>query len=285
MSIEDIERHIQELEAIKNYPQVKQERAKLSQEVEELKGSLDNALKEVSSLKGSKAKLDGAEMTLEEARLDFIRAQDAEVEKRADNRFEELKADYESRMPQLVQQRLRDTLKKPWWPEEIAKLVDTEARKKADATLHKKNSWPLWFKKLYEEEVEEKVRAELNQEFDARVETAAVPRAQRRLNELINTEWPAWYQAKHDPKISDLENRVNDNVFQALRGPWVFTCNQCGTSYDSELTTEGIEELLRTGQVKAECVNPDCEDKGWFSSQRHTFYVSLRNLIEVRITD
>ena len=44
MSIENIERYLQELEAIKNYPQVKRERGELSQKLEELKVSLDNAL-------------------------------------------------------------------------------------------------------------------------------------------------------------------------------------------------------------------------------------------------
>ena len=60
MSIDTVERYLQELEAIKNYPQVKREKEKLFQKVEELKVSLDNALKEVSSLKSSKANLDSA---------------------------------------------------------------------------------------------------------------------------------------------------------------------------------------------------------------------------------
>ena len=83
MSIDTVEKYLQELEAIKNYPQVKRDKEKPSQKVEELKISLDNALKEVSSLKSSRAKLDGVQMTLEEARLDFIQAQNVEVEKRA----------------------------------------------------------------------------------------------------------------------------------------------------------------------------------------------------------
>ncbi len=99
MSIDTIERYLQELEAIKNYPQVKREKEELSLKVENLKASLDSALKEVSLLKSLKAHLDGAEMTLEQTRLDFIRAQDAEIEKRAADRFDKLKTDYESRMP------------------------------------------------------------------------------------------------------------------------------------------------------------------------------------------
>jgi len=152
MSIETVEKYLQELEAIKNYPEVKREKEELSHKIEELKVSLDNALKEVSPLKSLKAKLDGAEMTLEEARPDFIQVQDAEIEKRVADRFKKLKADYESRMPQLVYQRLRDILKQPWLPDEIAKLIDTAAKKKADAILRNQNNWPEWFKKFSEEE-------------------------------------------------------------------------------------------------------------------------------------
>jgi hypothetical protein len=283
MSMENIERYFQELEAIKNYSQVKQDKEKLSQEIEELKVSLDNALKEVTSLKSSKANLDGAEMTLEEARLDFIHAQDAEIEKRATSRFEALKADYESRMPQLVYQRLRDIFKQPVLPEEITKLIDTEAKKKADTILNDRNRWPEWFKKLYEEEVKKKVRAGLNQEFEARVETAANSRAQQKLAELTNKEWPAWYQANVTPRIAEVESKIYAGVFDLLKGPWVLTCDRCATSFSFELTAELIEQMLRAGQIKVVCSNPECEEKGWFSSRRHTFSVSLHNLIEICI--
>jgi len=284
MSIEDIERYLQELEAIKNYAQVKQDREMLLRKIEELNVSLDNALEEVSSLKSSKAKLDGAEMTLEEARLDFLRAQDAEIEKRAADRFEKLKADYESQMPQLVHQRLSDVLKQPWLPVEVAKLIGTEARKKTDAALRDQNSWPEWFKKLYEEEVKKKVSAGLNQEFDARVETAAMARAKQRLNELITKEWPAWCQANVEPKIAALQTKINDGVFQLLKGPWVFTCDRCATKSNTGLTSIGIEDILTKGQVRIECSNTVCEDKGLFSSRRHTFQVSLHELIESYIS-
>lgn len=284
MSIEEIERYFQELEAIKNYAQVKQDREMLSRKIEELNVSLDNALREVSSLKKSKAKLDGAEMTLEEARLDFIQARDAEIEKRAADRFQKLKGDYESKMPQLIYQRLSDVLKQPWLPVEIAKLIDTEAKKKADTVLRDQNSWPEWFKKFYEEEVKKKVSAGLNEEFTARVETAAIARVQQRLNELTATEWPAWYRANVEPKIAALQTKIKAGVFQLLKGPWVFTCDRCGTKVDTALTASRIEALLTRGQVGIECSNAVCEDKGLFSSRRHTFQVSLHELIESYIS-
>ena len=283
MSIETIEKYLQELEAIKNYPQVKREKEELSHKIEALKVSLDNALKEVSSLKRLKAKLGGAEMTLEEARLDFIQTQDAEVERRAAGSFEKLKADYESKMPQLVYQRLRDILKQPVLPGGIAKLIDTEAKKKADAILRDQSSWPEWFRKIYEEEVKKKVSAGLNQEFDARVETAAMARARQRLNELTTTEWPAWYQENVEPKIAELENKINAGALQLLNGPWVFTCDRCWTRFDAQVTAEGIEQLLRSGQFKLTCANPECEDHSLFSTRRHTFQMSLHDLIKLLI--
>jgi len=284
MSIDTAERYLQELEAIKNYSKVKQEKEELSRGVAQLNISLDNARKEISSLKSLKANLDGAEMTLEEARRDFTDTQDAEIEKRAAERFEKLKVDYESKMPQLVYQRLCNILKQPLWPVELAKAIGTEAEKKTNAILHDQDNWPQWFKKLYREEVEKRVNAGLNQEFSARVETAAIPRAQQRLEELVTSEWPAWYQANVEPKILELENRINANALQLLRGPWKFTCDRCGMSTNDALTDDGIEELLRSGQIKVECANPECEDRSFLSRQRHTFNVSLHDLIEISIT-
>lgn len=283
MSLEPAERYMQELEAIKNYAQVKRERGELSKRVEELKVSLDSALKEVSSLKGLKTHLGSAEMTLEEARLDFMRAQDAEIEKRAADRLKELKADYESKMPQLVYQRLRDILRQPLWPEEIAELIGTEAKSKADAILREQDNWPQWFRELYQEEVKKKVDSGLNQEFDSRVETAASARAQQRLKELTNTEWPTWYRANVEPKIVALGSKIHANALQLLKGPWVFTCHRCQTEFDAELTAKEIEQLLRSGQIKVECANQQCQDHSLFSTRRHTFQLPLRDLIAVHV--
>jgi len=284
MSIDNVERYLQELEAIKNYPQVKQDKERFSQKVEELEVSLDNTLKEVSSLKSSKANLDGAQMTLEEARLDFIRIQEVEVEKRAAGRFAKLKAEYESKMPQLVYQKLRDILKQPGLPKEIAKLIDTEAKKKADAILRDPDNWPPWFRELYEEEVEKKVSTGLNLEFNARVETAAITRTRQRLKELTTTEWPTWCRTNVEPKIAALESKIDVGALQLLTGPWMVTCDRCDTKFNVELNASGIEALLRDGQVRVECSNTACEDTGWFSTRRrHTFMVSLHTLIEAQI--
>jgi len=283
MSIETAEKYLQELEAIKNYAEVKREKEELSQKLEELNISLDNALKGVSSLKSLKVNLSGVNMTLEEARRHFIQAKEAEIKKRLAEKFEKLKADYNSKMAEFVYQRLRDILGQSWWPEEIANLLNIEAKKKANAILRNQDSWPPWFKESYQQEVKKKVSAGLNREFNTRVETAAIATAQQRLNELAGTEWPAWYQANVDPKLAQLEREAIANSLQLLAGPWTFICDRCGTRFDDELTASGVERLLRNGTVSIECTNPECEDHSLFSTRRHTFRVSLCDLIEIHI--
>jgi len=107
--------------------------------------------------------------------------------------------------------------------------------------------------------------------------------ARQRLRELKNEEWPKWFNANIEPRIAELQAKVNANALQLLKGPWTFTCDRCGTRFDAEVTAEGIEQLLRSGQVKSECANPQCEDHSLFSTRRHTLQVSLHDLIKVRI--
>ena len=281
MGIETTEKYLQELESIKNYPRLKHEREELLDRVEELQSRLDNALREITSLKGVKANLDGANMTVGEARADFIRAQDAEVERRSSDRFEKLKRDYQAQIPDLAYRTLCNIMAQPRasWPEGIARLVDGEATKKADAILREQNRWPLWFKNAYEEEVKRKVESRLDQQFNARVEMAATARARQELNKLTKTAWPAWYVANVEPRIAGLETRIRDNVIDVLKQKRKVTCDKCGSGFEAELNAAGIEELLRTGQVTSECGNPDCQDKGLFSSRRHVLRVTLHDLI------
>lgn len=280
MSTDTIERYIQELEAIKNYPRVIQERDTLSQEAQELKDNLDNALKEIASLRGFKTNLDGANITLEEARLHFLGVQDAEIEKRAADRFERLKTELESEMPGLVYRRLCDILGRSPWPREIAELINTEADKKADVILRHQGSWPPWFEELYRGEVQEKVHAGLNEEFNAKVEAMAESMAREKLNYLISTHWPSWHRENVEPKIAELEDKIRANALQLIRGPWRFTCDQCNTSFSAKLATRDVEQLLKTGRTNVACANSQCEDRAFFGTRRHTFQVFLYDLIE-----
>ena len=285
MSMETVERYIQELEAIRNYSNVVEERDGLSKRAAALEASLRSASEELARYKELKARLaDGGEVSLDEARHDLLRAMDGEIEKRARERFEALKEEYEATMPRRVYERLVETLKGRLWPKEIATVIRAEAEKIANGILYHSEKWPDKFKEYYQKEVEAGVKSGLDSEFERRVEERAEARARQRLRELANAEWPRWYSANIEPRIAELEAQARQNALQLLKGPWTFTCDRCQTKFDAELTASGIEGLLAKGQVNMECTNPACEDRSIFSSRRHTFTVSLHELIELYIS-
>jgi hypothetical protein len=65
-----------------------------------------------------------------------------------------------------------------------------------------------------------------------------------------------------------------------------YRCNTCGdkewptssaaSKHHSRFPDHEIEVL--------ECANPQCEDKGWSSTRRHTLRISLRELIEFYVS-
>ncbi|MFQ5924756.1 MAG: hypothetical protein ACE5IE_02005 [Dehalococcoidia bacterium] len=284
MSMEAIERYIQELEAIKNYATVVAERDEFSSKVAALEASLKSASVELARLKEFKVHLsDSGGISLDEARQDFLGAMDAEIEKRAAEKLEALKREYEAKIPQLVYQRLVDILKGLLWPTEIAAVIRAEAEKRADGILYHSKNWPDRFKEYYQKEVGVGVKSGLDSEFERRVEEGAEARARQRLSELVNVVWPLWFDENIEPRVAELEARANENALQLLREPWTFTCDRCGTTFSTELTSFEIEGLLARGQVQIECINPACEDNFLFFSRRHRFQVSLHDLIEVCI--
>ncbi len=284
MSMETIEKYIRELEAIKNYDKVVKERDELSRKVAALEAGLKSTSQELAGYKELKVRLvDGGETSLDEARRDFLTAMDTEIERRGGERFEALKREHEGEMPRLVYKRLVEILKAPARPGEIAAIIRAEVEKRVNGILYHSQNWPDRFKQYYQKELEAGIKSGLDSEFERRVEEGAETRARERLGELVSAAWPGWFSANIEPRITELEREINENTLQLLKGPWIFTCDQCCATFSDELTAFGVEELLTKGQVQIECIDPACEDRSWFSSHRHRFQVSLHDLVEVYI--
>jgi len=83
-----------------------------------------------------------------------------------------------------------------------------------------------------------------------------------------------FYAANIQPKISQLEASARLNALNLLKGPWTITCAKCGLSFQMEVTTEGLGNLLSSKHMQVECQNPT-----W----RHKISISLKDLIERRI--
>lgn len=287
--LKTVEAFTKELESLRNYDQVKKERDKLAERcskletrISELDKRVRDLIGELASLKGFNVRFVGKELTLEQAKVEFVRAYNDEIERRANEKFEVLKADFGNKMPKLVYNKLIEIVEKPPWPKEIAGTIESEAGQMASEILINKERWPSWFRELYLKEVKAGVSAGLNSEFERRVEKGAAERAEVKLKQLTTVEWPNWLAKNVEPKLSELGAKIRENAFELLRGPWrSIRCDRCGTEQEELILTEqGIGDLLSLDYIEKECTNPNCKD---LKIRKHRIRIFLRDLIAAHI--
>jgi len=233
---------------------------------EKLRSELDKVSEELKVLKDFQLKSTGGRnLIMEQARGEFLKAQESEIERRVNEKYEGLRASQEAKMPKLVYEKLIETVKEPPWPNEIASAIETRAKEIADEILRDKERWPSWFNELYLEEVRVGVSAGLDAEFERRVEDGATERA---------------------GKLSDLGAKIKVNAIRALEGPWQgIKCDRCGADQGAfKLTEDGISSMLTRGYIEPECINPHCEDLPAFRRRRkHRIRISILDLIAAHI--
>lgn len=278
--LERLERYTKELEALKNYSQVKSEKDSLAEEtaglkdkvvqlqaqlkneisvrkelslqlsnseaeVKELSMMLDEARKELSSLKDFKAKLpEGAVLGLDEVKTQFLKAEEEEIERRAKARLGELEKGLRSQMPALVHKKLIEVLRSPTWPPEIEKVIVSRARQIADEILRDSESWPDWFREDYLNKVKELVSKELDSEFENRVQAEA----EKRLDTMKADEWKEYIARKATELAVDLKGLVRE-----LQGTWWFSCDRCNRRLALEIGLPEIGVLLGGGVIDVVC--------------------------------
>lgn len=251
-----------------------------SKRADDLGEKLKSTSEELNRLESYKVEFVDGKLTFKETKEALIKAHNDEIEKRSNEKFQELKSDYEAKMPQLIYERLLEVLKKPLWPVEIANAIGTKADEKAEGVLRNRGEWPGWFLKYYLEEVSVRVNRMLDDAFNARVDKGSQEIAVRKLEKLKSQAWPEWFSRNVKPAI-------DKNVFKALKGLWTgWTCDKCGTEFAFTLTEHNIGELLKNGEIEFPCPNSNCVDYGllgWRSS-RHRIKIPLESLI-ARLTE
>jgi len=277
---ENLERYTRELEAVKNYAQVKEDRDSLAKEAGQLKGKLghleaqlksevrkkeelslrldkseaavkelstklDEVAKELSSLQNLSVKLpEGSVLSLDEMKAQFLKVEEDEIEGRAKARLGELEKELHSQMPALVYQRLIEIIKHPGLPPEIEEVINSHAKKITDDSLRDMDKWPDWFKEYYSNEVKESVNWGLNSEFEKRVQAEA----ERRLDALKAGQWRDYTAHKARGLAVDLKGLVSQ-----LQGTWRFSCDRCGRRLAIEMGPSQIGALLGGGVVDVVC--------------------------------
>jgi len=316
--IEKIDKYIRELKAIKYYDKIKEERDRALQKVEELKTEISNhtaKLKELSTeAKGLKEKLSGKEKEVEGLR-GALKANEEEAQKvglevnALKNRvreLEELKATVEGKTLREAEEavlrakdeeikkraeELFNTMKTKWAKSEKPKEVLNESIKWLEHVIENLNKpGPRHFLKQLADvnlpdKIEKLICSEVNRRLDAeflrRVEEKSEQEALEKLELLKSVEWPNWLRANVEPRVKELEGRINTNAVRLLKGPWNITCDKCGTLRSVELTPKEIEDLLGRKYLWIECINPNCMD---FLRGRHKIRVSLSQLVSFHIT-
>ena len=302
-----LEKHIRQLEALRCYPRVKQERDSLAIEVAQLKekvavlesevstknelssqlskreaeiselvGKLAEAGKELTSLRNFEVKLpDGGKLTLDEMRVQFLRAEEDEIERKVKEGLQALRKDMRRRMPGLVHKRLIQVLESPNWPLEIARIIDTTARQIADGILGATDQWPDWFKSYYLSEVNALVNRHLTAEFESRVQAEA----EKRLELMKAGEWREYTGSRARALASSLKDLLKE-----LQGTWWFTCDGCGRRLSVDLSPSDIGLLLGGKTIDITCTT--CLDPAPFpfilsTVQHKVVSLSLGGLLEL----
>lgn len=275
-----IETYLEELEALRNYPQVKEERDTLTgemtklkekvgqlttqlasetsgrkktlsqlrknqSEAEDLRRNLDKAKDELTLLKDFKAKLPaGTELSLEKTKEEFLKAEAKEIDAKTKERVEEREKELQSRMPILVQEELQRVLNGPNWPPEIEKVVVSQARRLAEEMLRDAQKWPEWFKNYYLQHVQEAVATGLTPEFDRRVQIET----QRQLEAMKKGQWERYSTAKASQLSANLKAMVNQ-----LQGRWQFPCDRYKRMIPIQVGPFEIGQLLGEKMVEVTC--------------------------------
>lgn len=95
--------------------------------------------------------------------------------------------------------------------------------------------------------------------------------------EVDSRQWLQWLKTNVEPKAKYLENKIEQNVFALLRGPWTIICDKCGAKGDFEFAQEHVEQLIGQRFIMVECPNPDCKGLVF----RHQIRITLLDLINV----
>jgi hypothetical protein len=109
------------------------------------------------------------------------------------------------------------------------------------------------------EKIDKSIKLEIEKrvddDFRRRLELESNLRAEAKVKQVVDTEWPNYYRDNIEPKVRELETKFKANTLSVLKGPWTIRCYICGKRQDNiEInTSDGIQSLLVNGYVDLKC--------------------------------
>jgi hypothetical protein len=137
--------------------------------------------------------------------------------------------------------------------------------------------------------LESGVKKKLDFEFERRVEAEAQNRAEEKLEYLSVVEWPNFYNQTILPLANELEQRIDNNVFNFLTGPWNIICKICGATHQSRmLSPEEVESLISNRTLELQCYRTYLRSQiNWVDNIfgiAHSFKIALIELVQGKLS-
>jgi hypothetical protein len=231
----------------------------------------------------------------------FLKAKEEDIKRRAEEQLNSIKHEWERiEKPKLVTdaaaKALRDVVEHILDSSPAAKAAGgTPSMPSQSISSEQQPPTPsspaMWDQQLYTKVrsiLDDGVRQGLDYEFERRVEAESQNRAEEKLEQIRNTEWPNYYNQTILPLANELKQIIAGNVFNFLAGPWTITCKICRAVHRPRaLSPEEVETLISTKTLEFQCYgayfSPQINWLDKISGIAHTFRIGLLELIQDRL--
>ncbi len=186
--------------------------------------------------------------TLSDVEAATIKAQDAEIERRASDRLKTLTTKWE-------------TEEKPKQLREAAVQVLREilgSILRSVGGIFKQDVAKAGLPGLLTEVLENEVKKRMNDEIKQRIESEAEKMSNAVVAQLVTEEWPRFLQAKVEPMVQQIISELRADLPRFLAEPMIMACNNCGNEWRNVFHPKGIDELIRRAETTVTCPNESC---------------------------
>jgi hypothetical protein len=242
--MEEARRQLDQLRVFVDYPRLVEEHATLTQR-------LDDATRELASLQAVERVVGDATLTLPELQQRVLDIDADAIEQETTRRLDAAKRTWETtERPQAVRRAALALV------ESILTILG-----RPPPHYYPSDAVELGLHTAVQELLHTKVQSRLDRAFQDRVDAAVQRRTATQLDAARREAWPRWVETHLEPRIHQLETAIHSNIVETLCGPWQLTCQACGMTAQMALTPEGMDTLLRTGQVTIPCENAPCSGR------------------------
>ncbi|TFH14044.1 hypothetical protein E4H04_10940 [Candidatus Bathyarchaeota archaeon] len=270
MSLDEIVKYLDNIEALANYKKVKKRNKELIDAYSKQKERAQGLEAEVERLENLRISYGGKEYSLDE----FQKFVEESVE---DWKINQLQARFDDKWVDekdaLVEMALKHYIENyPNCPSYVQNIVKVKAKEQSDNILRHEHLWPDWLKAKIDADAEKRANQKLDDQFDRDVQAGV----NSRVYELEREKWPSYVHEKASPF---LRTHLMDQ-FTALSQGITSTCPKCGTECLVDLDYENMRVLFSSGKVKVTCCNIDCHG---FLGSRTSYNITFADVIRQKL--